>query len=606
MILALVLACSDYKLDLQHDAPEAGTNVCDDVEAPAPYAVEEDPACTFAPDPGTFDPVVEWQWSTASGAAGYDDVMMMPAVGDLDGDGVPEVVVTSYAGTNYGGAGALEILAGDGSGEKAAYTSIGGYTPAASAGVALGDVDGDGTPEIVTLTTDLRVIALHMDGTLIWASDAYPNDFTVYSYPALADMNADGHVEVVVGRVILDARGGHLGTGTAGWGGDYAISVVVDLDGDGQQEVVVGNAAYDLHGNAKWTNALSDGWVAVGDFDLDGDGEIATVTGGSVYLLDTDGTTLWGPVAVPGGGGGPPTVADFDGDGLPEVGVAGATGYAVYDTDGTILWTAPTTDASSARTGSSVFDFEGDGASEVVYADELTLWVYDGATGAPILADDGHSSWTLFEYPVIADVDGDGEAEIVLASNDSINPGWQGVTVIGDASRSWAPTSPVWNQHAWYIDNVNDDLTIPASPQPNWVTGHNSFRAGGVREGPGNPAPNLTTSATVLCFQCDPLEAQVAVQVENRGTADATGPVSVALYRSRHGGSDRDLVGVQQLPEGVPAGETGATLIFDVGAEFLDGEVVFVARADDDGTHASTVTECDEDDNAAEVTTSCE
>jgi hypothetical protein len=566
--------------------------------------VAVDDACVFAPDPGTFDPAVEWSWSAATGAPGYDDVMMMPAVGDVDGDGMPEVVVTSYAGSGYGSAGALEILSGDGAGEEAAFTSLGGYSPVGSAGVALGDIDGDGVPEIVTLSTDSRVLAVHADGTLLWASDPYPADFTIYSYPALADLDEDGHVEVVVGRVILNARGALLGEGTAGWGGDYAISTVVDLDGDGQQEVVVGNAAYDVHGVAKWTNGLPDGWVAVGDFDADGQGEIATVTGGSVYLLDTDGTVLWGPVVVPGGGGGPPTVADFDGDGLPEIGVAGATGYAVYDTDGTILWTAPTTDASSARTGSSVFDFEGDGAYEVVYADEMVLWVYDGATGAPLLADDRHSSWTLFEYPVIADVDADGEAEIVLASNDSINAGWQGVTVIGDLSNSWAPTAPVWNQHAWFITNVNDDLSIPSSPEMNWLDGHNSFRAGGVRTGPGNPAPDLVATATLLCFTCDPLEAQVAVQVENHGTADVTGPVPVALYRTR-GGRERDLVEVQTL-DGVPSGATGATLVFDIPATLLTGDVGFSARADDDGTHASSVEECDEDDNVVEIGATCE
>ena len=65
-------------------------------------------------------------------------------------------------------------------------------------------------------------------------------------------------------------------------------------------------------------------------------------------------------------------------------------------------------------TGSSVFDFEGDGAAEVVYADEETLWILDGATGQVELAWDEHDSGTRFEYPTIVDIDKDGSAEILL------------------------------------------------------------------------------------------------------------------------------------------------------------------------------------------------
>ena len=64
------------------------------------------------------------------------------------------------------------------------------------------------------------------------------------------------------------------------------------------------------------------------------------------------------------------------------VGIASELWYRVVDTDGTELWRMPVIDASSRRTGSSVFDFEGDGVAEVVYADEETLWVFDGSTGS--------------------------------------------------------------------------------------------------------------------------------------------------------------------------------------------------------------------------------
>ena len=110
--------------------------------------------------------------------------------------------------------------------------------------------------------------------------------------------------------------------------------------------------------------------------------------------------------------------------------------------DGALLWENPTKDASSKATGSSVFDFEGDGAAEVVYADEDNLWVYDGATGTVEMKWESHASGTLSEYPIIVDVDGDGSTEIVVASNNYAFAGSTGITVIGDATESWPLHGP--------------------------------------------------------------------------------------------------------------------------------------------------------------------
>jgi hypothetical protein len=108
------------------------------------------------------------------------------------------------------------------------------------------------------------------------------------------------------------------------------------------------------------------------------------------------------------GKGGPPTVADFDGDGMPEIGIAGGSKYSVFDTDGAVLWSVTTQDASSAITGSSVYDFEGDGVADVVYGDEINLYVFSGNDGTVKLKYAPHNSGTAIEYPVIADVDNDG------------------------------------------------------------------------------------------------------------------------------------------------------------------------------------------------------
>jgi hypothetical protein len=82
------------------------------------------------------------------------------------------------------------------------------------------------------------------------------------------------------------------------------------------------------------------------------------------------------------------------------------------------LWSRRTQDHSSNITGSSVFDFEADGKAEVVYADECFARVYSGSDGKVIFSQ-YRSSSTWLENPVVADVDGDFRAELVVPSNGS-------------------------------------------------------------------------------------------------------------------------------------------------------------------------------------------
>src|SRR5262249_37799393 len=156
--------------------------------------------------------------------------------------------------------------------------------------------------------------------------------------------------------------------------------------------------------------AIPIGYHAVGDFDKDGKPEVVVISSSGPHtmsLVHYDKASPSGADVIRKGidinqgistaafcgaaseyGGGPPTAADFDGDGFPDVGAAGAVGYVVLsgaklmDANATnaqtVLWFKQTHDCSSAVTGSSVFDFNGDGKAEVIYSDEFHLWMYDG------------------------------------------------------------------------------------------------------------------------------------------------------------------------------------------------------------------------------------
>jgi hypothetical protein len=159
-------------------------------------------------------------------------------------------------------------------------------------------------------------------------------------------------------------------------------------------------------------------------------------------------------------GGGPPNLADFDGtpDLTLEIGVAGKKSYSVFSASGQKLWSRPTVDASSARTGSTAFDFNGDGRTEVVYNDELHLRVFDGVSGN-VLYEASNTSYTAHEYPVVADVDGNGTANIIAVSN-SCQTGNNGVNIFKEPDDRWMRTRPIWSQYGFDPIAVNDDGTV--------------------------------------------------------------------------------------------------------------------------------------------------
>src|SRR5439155_23906720 len=113
-------------------------------------------------------------------------------------------------------------------------------------------------------------------------------------------------------------------------------------------------------------------------------------------------------------------------------------------------------------------DFNGDGVAEVVYRDECWLRVLSGPDGRTLFAA-GSSSSTGLELPVVADVDGDGTAEIVVSADDrqpscsglpepETGAPWtgpkRGVFVYEDPLDRWMPSRAVWNQHAYHVTNI--------------------------------------------------------------------------------------------------------------------------------------------------------
>ncbi len=626
-----LVGCTDYGVNIielpepsppDSEAPYVDTQWLDtqpplDTEAPpacdsGPWPAGEpavDERCIWEPVTGSFRPVVEWWMSEfddeyADGAACHGT----PVVGqvtDDDGDGVvdsddvPDIVVTAFRqGVDY--LGTLRLISGDGSAVHWAVRedTVDGveWAPYGLSSAALADVDGDGDVEIAVAVSDTDGDAYGCEvglydhtGDLLWVN----TDVTIECgghAPAFADLEGDGSVELIFGRGLYDPSTGELiAEGALGRGYDthYANSgyhsFATDIDGDGIQEVVTGSTLYDPTMETICYTGYDDGYPAVADLDGDGMGELVTTGDGWVRLFDHDCWIIDQWEIVDGGYGGPATIADYDGDGEPEIGVASYGIYWVYEADGTLLWSRYTQDHSSSSTGSSVYDFDGDGYAEVVYADEEYLWIYSGLDGTVRMQDATHESGTVNEYPVIVDVDGDGEVEIVVVD-------MYGVFVVGDYDSSWVAGRQVWNQAAYNIVNVNDDLTIPAVPEPNWPT-YNNFRSGDITPAFASASPDPLPLLVEVCdLECDAGILQVAVQLGNGGMGTIEPELTVTV---RAGDDGAGVLLASAVATGdIASGAASDTLVFrlEVGESELDALSITVDSDDE-------LDECHEDNN---------
>lgn len=433
-----------------------------------------------------------------------------PAVGDVDNDGHPEIVFGSRTSNYYYGYGYLQIVRkkADNSVERVLTKHMGGIPRAP----ALGDIDRDGVPEIVVFVSryygnsGMRVEALHADGSVLWSTpiNDYGDYYDYYGDYAisLGDVNGDTYPDVVaVSRtklmVLSGLDGNVLWQKTYNAADTYGATAVLNLDGEGGNEVIHAHAGkstvyvYRNDGTLWWTGRGGD--FAVADLELDGSPEIITkIPGGGLQpegklmVYGASGEFKWSmdyPFGVSFLSG--PAVADLDQDGYPEiaaavseyaipgrymprynyiVSVGGETGAGVEEWRSNLLPVGEFDNPSLTAT-----DLDGDGSPEVtVISDDVAAYVLDGPSGEVLwkgsvnIDENEHS-------PVIADVDGDGHAEIV-------SPGGTGVpyvSVLGDDFH-FARTRETWNQMSYYFSNVRGDLSITSDYTP-WRT-HNTWR----------------------------------------------------------------------------------------------------------------------------------
>jgi hypothetical protein len=457
--------------------PSPTCQVVDDMDAVGECEVE-------AP-PDSFEPDVQWAWE-GDGAERYSFVTPLVAnLTDDNGDDyvdlcdTPDVVVVMW--TALFGPAHIHVLDGE--------TGVPHFRIDApvdqSVCPAIGDIDGDGTSEIVSVQVGGKLIAFENDGTPKWLSET-PWGGSFIGALSLADVDNDGDVEIIAGNLIYDHEGA-LVTNIPQIIG-YGTTTAADLDDDGDLEVVFGHAAYHHDGTLMWNTPINVGFPAVGNLDADPEPEVLVTNDLGLALIDHDGTLKYENMRPTGDPEGdltwfrPATIHDFDGDGQAEYAMSSGNHYTVYEGDASILWSAPVVDLSGIAAGTA-FDFLGDGVAEAMYGDEQHMFVFGDDGGVLLQAE--RQSRTSTEYPVVADVDNDGSAEIVVISDQPIEGGPGNippVQLIRDVEDRWIQARRIWNQHTYHVTNVREDGTIPQVEPHHWEL-LNTFRTNAQIEG---------------------------------------------------------------------------------------------------------------------------
>jgi hypothetical protein len=422
-------------------------------------------------------------------------------VADFNQDGIPDLLTTNNANTgattNF-----FSILYGQAGGTfkgATSYTNNLGDVPSA---IAVGDLNGDGYPDVVVagLTTQLIYVYLN-DGkgnlngpsTYFFNYSGNLNSGPVWPVGGIAigDVNRDGKQDVLITFPQFAIPGSSCSI-TGETGGCSAIGVMFG-NGDGSLQMSDPNSTTE-----PWVPSYSSGFVGGGVnesepivlADLRGNGKLDTV--GTYFnvgqicvgLGNGDGTFEDGKCyASPSG----PSfaVGDFNGDGIPDLVVASSGGNGVS----VLLGNGDGSFQSSVRVGPEAFtesvaaaDVNGDGKVDVVAAnDDGTINIMFGNGDGTFGATNSYhaaASGDRLDSLAVADLNGDGVMDVVVtdAGNWSANTLFgslstsatatlTGVSPVGSASTTHA-VEATYGGDTYYSDSTSGTTALTPQPIP--------------------------------------------------------------------------------------------------------------------------------------------
>ena len=244
--------------------------------------------------------------------------------------------------------------------------------------------------------------------------------------------------------------------------------IFCNMDGDPDMEILycTGFTIQALNKDGSnvpgWPKTVSprptDGAPAYGDIDGDGEGEIVVNShgavpsqGGFIYAFEKDGSDVTGFPITHGYSSRTPVLADLDTNGTYEIIVnkrlSGAGEVWVYKGDGTVFPGWPKLMGHVPASSAAVGDITGDGIPEIVMESFTALYVWDingdSLPGFPFMMP--NSDVNSFSSPVLVDVNGDTEREIIFGTHVTGGGGY--VYILkndGTIMPNWPKTTSQW------------------------------------------------------------------------------------------------------------------------------------------------------------------
>jgi 6-phosphogluconolactonase (cycloisomerase 2 family) len=350
------------------------------------------------------------------------------AIGDLDGDGKPDLAVANYSSNTvsvYRNTSTSGLIAAGSFAAKVDFTT--GTNPYS---VAIGDLDGDGKPDLAVANLSSNTVSVYRNtstsGLIAAGSFAAKVDFATGTNPysvAIGDLDGDGKPDLAVANSGSNTVSVFRNTSTSGLiaAGSFAAKVdfttgsgplsvaIGDLDGDGKPDLAVAN--YGSASVSVFRNTSSSGLIAAGSF-----------------AAKVDFTTGSFPRSV--------AIGDLDGDGKPDLAVAnyGSNTVSVLRNTSTSGLIAAGSFAAKVdfTTGTDPYsvaigDLDGDGKPDLAVANlsSNTVSVYRNNSTSGLIAAGSFAAkvdFTTGSNPnsvAIGDLDGDGKPDLAVTNYGS-------------------------------------------------------------------------------------------------------------------------------------------------------------------------------------------
>ena len=429
------------------------------------------------------------------------------ALGDFNGDGHSDVVIGGNSGAYPDYVGTLSIFQGNGDGTLAAGMAY--ETTGVPESLSLGDLDGDGAIDIVTVNSDWysnesTVSILMNDGNGTFAELGSRDIGEDENGLALGDLNADGRLDVVIATSVHypDYEGAvsvALGNGDGTFGDTTNYSApgpvvslgVGDVNGDGKLDVVA--SCWRPPAADSWESALlvfagnGDGSLVgpaamegvaaaeiLGLEDLNGDGALDLITwsweAAHVLLGGGDGTfQMHASYATRGAWG--PSLGDVNGDGADDILMHGYdTVFTIFGNGDGTFNAPPTYGHAASAYAMTVGDLNGDGVLDLVTADNVydydnfygaygqsvTLWI--GRPDGSFAYAESFDTRSFPESLALDDLNGDGHLDLVTLNSPAPEATASVLLGRGDGTLADPVTYTVGGSGGpLFLDDVNGD-----------------------------------------------------------------------------------------------------------------------------------------------------